>query len=156
MVFRYKYAFPMLLCLLLAVAESAAAHGMRHGGGVLAGDVSPEQRRKAELILAEANPKIQELRRQMRAKMAELQSFAYDNKTDPTVLPRLGRELQALRDTLRRELLELNDRLESEAGVQLRIRRGRGCADLTRLPPSSPEVLPEEQSYIPAAGRVRN
>ena len=89
MVLRYNYAFPVLLCLLLAVAESAAAHGMRHGGAFLAGETSPEQRRKAELILAEARPRLYELRQQMRAKVLELQSFAYDNKTDPAVSPRL-------------------------------------------------------------------
>ncbi len=155
MVLRYKYAFPVLLCLLLAVAESAAAHGMRHGG-VLAGEVSPEQRRKAELILAEARPRLHELRQQMRAKMVELQSFAYDNKTDPAVLPRLGRELQALRDSLRKELLELNDRLEKEVGVHLRIQRGRGCADLTQLPPSSVEAHPGVQPCLPAAETTQN
>lgn len=80
-------------------------------------ELSPDQRAKARTIIDEAQPRVRELRTRIREKMAELESLSYDQATSPDTLPRLGRELQLLRNELRATLLEMDRRLLREAGV---------------------------------------
>lgn len=135
--FRKSPPFPalaaLLLVLCLGMAASAALaqpHGYRHGAYDRNSQISPEQQAIADTIMDEARPRIQELHQKLHDKMMELKTFSYDKDTDPEVLPRLGRELQALRDALRAELQVLDTRLEQEAGFNVRPRSGRGCSGL--------------------------
>ncbi len=97
--------------------------------------LSPVQQARAKSILAEARPRIKELRKRIQNKMVELESLNYDRATSPETLPRLGRELQLLRDELRAELLYMDDRMLREVGVSLGPPVTRGCRmGHTRLP----------------------
>lgn len=89
--------------------------------------LSPVQQAKAKSILEETRPRIKELRKRIQNKMVELESLNYDQETSPETLPRLGRELQLLRDELRAELLHMDDRMIREVGVSLG-RPTRGAA----------------------------
>lgn len=100
------------------------------GGGAWMEHLSVEQRGLAEQILSDARPRLHELRQQLRFKMSEIKTFVYGRGTDPDVLPRLGQELQTLRNALYAELRTLEARLASEAGVPAPIYSGRGCAEL--------------------------
>ena len=124
-------ALLLALCLsLAATAAQAQPHGYRHGAQERSAQIPPEQQALVDAIMDEARPRILELHKQLHEKMMELKSFSYDKDTDPEVLPRLGRELQTLREALRAEIQTLDTRLEQEAGVSTRPRSGRGCSGL--------------------------
>lgn len=138
-----------LLCLLapLSLSQPAAAEHTRvsdppdgqgeYRMGRYLGDVqdmdawleqlSPTQQAKARVIMDEVRPRIRELRARIRDTMAELESLSYDQGTSPETLPRLGRELQLLRDELRATLLEMDKRMLRETGVSLGSPMSRGC-----------------------------
>lgn len=143
------------LCLLLTfclvqpvVAGHAGPGPAGHGGHMLKRyrpdvrdldewlqSLSPVQQAKAKSILEETRPRIKELRKRIQNKMVELESLNYDRETSPETLPRLGRELQLLRDELRAELLHMDDRMLREVGVSLGPPVTRGCRmGHTRLP----------------------
>lgn len=100
-------------------------------------NLNPEQREKAEQIVAEARPRLAQIRQEMREKMQELKSISYNNQSDPEDLARLGRQLQQQRDTLMQELHILDKRLKTEVGGGARMRQydGRGCAALEEATP---------------------
>ena len=108
------------------------AHKKPHAGPAWLDQLSTDQRQQAERILTDARPRLQELRQQLRLKMSEIKTFVYGRGTDPDVLPRLGQELQALRNALYAELRTLETRLADEAGVPARGQSGRGCSELAR------------------------
>lgn len=122
----------MLLAFLAAPAAAQCQRGEDGRFWNPPDALSPEQRVQAEHILKEARPRLRELTKKIHDKMLQLKSFVYDKDTDPEVLPRLGRELQTLRNELRQALHALDQRLEREAGVLPPRRRGRGCAALHR------------------------
>lgn len=137
MIFRRFFMPLVLMSLIVASAGLALAEGRGHRGHMRMENLSAEQREVAERIVAEVKPRIQELRKEVRDKMVELQSFSYRHDEDLHVLSRLGRELQTLRDMLRTELQNLDARLAQEAGLPQRPLRGRSCSNLQQrsLPP---------------------
>ena len=138
-----------ILLLVLGLGSSAAlaasGHGFRHGGSGWIDSLTDEQRQQVDRIVAETQPRLLELRVQMREKMKELQAFAYREDDDNEALSRLGHDLQALRDALRKELQALDERLVREVGVPALPYRGRSCSVLgTRTPPTEGgEVRPQ-------------
>ena len=93
--------------------------------------LTPEQRAVVDAIIDEARPRLRALRQQVHDKVRELKSFAYAEQTDPDVLPRLGRELQGLRDELHREIMAVRQRISEATGVSLGDHPGRGCSNLS-------------------------
>ena len=93
--------------------------------------LTPEQRAVADAIIDEARQRLRALRQQVRDKVRELKGFAYAEQTDPDVLPRLGRELQGLRDELHREIMTVRQRISEATGVSLGDHPGRGCSNLS-------------------------
>ncbi len=77
------------------------------------------QREKAREILKDAHPALHDLRNRIRGKKGELVSLSFDRNTPPETLPRLGQELQDLRDQLKSRLKEVEKRLNIEAGVTM-------------------------------------
>ncbi len=77
------------------------------------------QREKAREILKDAHPALHDLRNRIREKKGELVSLSFDRNTPPETLPRLGQELQDLRDQLKSRLKEVEKRLNIEAGVTM-------------------------------------
>lgn len=101
------------------------------------------QREKARKILKDAHPVMHDLRNRIREKKRELVSLSFDRNTPPETLPRLGQELQDLRDQLKARLKEVENRLYYEAGVAIGPLGGDGFwlstprgADDHRLPGS--------------------
>lgn len=131
----------LTFCLVQPVAAGHAGPGpMGHGGHMMnryrpdvrdldewLQSLSPVQQAKAKSILEETRPRIKELRKRIQNKMVELESLSYDQETSPETLPRLGRELQLLRDELRAELLHMDDRMLREVGDSLGPPATRGC-----------------------------
>ena len=89
-----------------------------------------EQRIKANAIVSDSLPKLQELDGQIHCKVDELQALTYSDNADPEALPKLGLDLQRLRNELRATLAAVNLRLQREAGVQLQHPMGRGCQSM--------------------------
>lgn len=79
----------------------------------------PVQQVQARKILQAAHPGVHALRERIREKKAELAALSFDSATPPDTLPRLGRELQILREQLRRRLLLVSDQLRDEVGVSM-------------------------------------
>ena len=141
---KYIIIGGLLLALGAGTALAGPGHEQGHeqgqgqGRGHRAADgveLTVEQRQIVHSIMSEAQPRLRELRALMREKMQALHAFAYRDDGDENVLSRLGGELQALRDELRKELQTLDERLEREAGLPARPYMGRGCSDLaTRMP----------------------
>lgn len=77
------------------------------------------QREKARKILREAHPGLHALRTGIREKKSELVALSFDRNTPAETLPRLGQELQNLRDRLKAGLKEVEKRLKIEAGVAM-------------------------------------
>lgn len=128
----------LLLSLTMPTGVLAAGHG--HGGGhrqyrdveEWLAELPAEQRERARTILEEERPAIEELRERIYAKMDELDSLSYSATTPSDALPRLGWELQNLRESLRACYRRVCDRLRAEAGVTFPVNRGRGCRSMTR------------------------
>ena len=89
-----------------------------------------EQRIKADAIVSDSLPRLQELDGQIHCKVDELQALTYSDEADPEALPKLGLDLQRLRNELRATLAAVNLRLQREAGVQLQHPMGRGCQSM--------------------------
>lgn len=89
-----------------------------------------EQRVKASAIVSDSLPRLQELDGQIHCKVDELQALTYSDNADPEALPKLGLDLQRLRNELRATLAAVNLRLQKEAGVQLQRPMGRGCQSM--------------------------
>ena len=89
-----------------------------------------EQRIKANAIVSDSLPKLQELDGHIHCKVDELQALTYSDNADPEALPKLGLDLQRLRNELRATLAAVNLRLQREAGVQLQHPMGRGCQSM--------------------------
>lgn len=79
----------------------------------------PVQQAQARKILQEAHPGVHALRERIREKKAELAALSFDSSTPPDTLPRLGQELQLLREQLRRRLILVNEQLRNEVGVPM-------------------------------------
>lgn len=79
----------------------------------------PFQQQRARLILTEAHPELQKLRREIYAKKSQLSAMTFSRQTQPEDLPRLGQQLQILRRELRMKLARVSQRLKYEAGVSM-------------------------------------
>ncbi|MDE7242290.1 hypothetical protein [Desulfovibrio sp.] len=79
----------------------------------------PRQRQQARKILQEAHPDVHVLRVRIRETKARLEGLAFDSDTPTDTLPRLGLELQMLRNRLRKRLQEISDQLRTEVGVPM-------------------------------------
>ena len=90
--------------------------------------LSPEQRAKAQAVIDEYSPKVNELRKSIMQKKNELAHLSYNQNTSPETLPRLGHELQQLRDELRALLQRADQRMDNEVGVPLGSPQTRGCS----------------------------
>lgn len=89
-----------------------------------------EQKRKASAIVDDSLPRLRALDRSIMGKVDELKAVTYSNDADPEALPKLGLDLQKLRDEMRAVLVQVNLRLQKEAGVQLMDPAGRGCQSM--------------------------
>ena len=122
----------------ISLAHAQGGHGRRlalEGPRTerwLAG-LSPELRQKARVILEEERPRIQNLHYQIHCKMQELEGLNYDNDIRPDALPRLGWELQKLRDQLHAAYQHIHERMRRELGVDF-VRPGRrGCRSISQF-----------------------
>lgn len=88
--------------------------------------LKPFQRERARQILREEHPTMRALRTAIREKKLQLASMSFDHDTNPEILPILGKELEALRRTLRTKLDALAKRLRYEAGVSMGPLEGDG------------------------------
>lgn len=88
----------------------------------------PSQRMKAQLIMEEYRPKVRDLRQRIFSKKSELEELSYNRNTSPDTLPRLGRELQVLRDELQALLIHADQRMRREVGIPLGTLASRGCS----------------------------
>ncbi len=86
------------------------------------------QRMEAQIIVAEYRPKVRELHQRIYSKKSELEDLRYNRTTLPNTLPRLGRELQILRDELQALLIQADQRMRREVGIPLGTLVGRGCS----------------------------
>lgn len=91
-------------------------------------DLPPQKCAKAIAIMDDFNKKNQYIRNLIDIKKRELESLKFDKKTSPDTLPRLGYELQVLRDELRTLLMNADQRMRLEVGVPLGTLASRGCS----------------------------
>lgn len=92
------------------------------------------QRQKASAIVTDSLPKLNEIDTKISGTVGELQALTYSDNADPEELPRLGLDLQRLREELRATLAAVNIRLQKEAGLRLSEPRGRGCESMRIYP----------------------
>ncbi len=90
--------------------------------------LTPQQRLKAQTVIDEYSPRILELRKRITQKKAELAHLSYNQTTSPDTLPRLGQELQMLRDELQTLLMRADQRMCAEVGIPLGSPQSRGCS----------------------------
>lgn len=90
--------------------------------------LTPQQRLKAQAIIDTYSPHILELRESIARKKRELALLSYNQTTSPDTLPRLGQELQRLRDELQALLLRADQQMCTEVGVSLGSPQSRGCS----------------------------
>lgn len=88
----------------------------------------PEQRLKARAIMADHERQVRELRHRIMQKKRELEHLCYAQDTPPETLPRLGRELQQLRDELRALFLRADQQMRAKLGVAPGRPASRGCS----------------------------
>lgn len=79
----------------------------------------PREREQARKILREAHPDVHVLRVRIREIKARLEGLSFDSANPTDTLPRLGQELQMLRNRLRKRLQEISDQLRTEVGVPM-------------------------------------
>lgn len=136
----HTFAILLLLLLSLSLPADIVAGGHGHGGGhrqyrdveEWLSELPPAQGERARAILDEERPAILELRERIHAKMEELDSLSYNANTPSDALPRLGWELQNLREELRARYRRVRERLYEEAGVDFPNHRGRGCRSMIK------------------------
>ena len=87
----------------------------------------PQKCAKAIAIMDDFKKKSYSLRQLIETKKCELESLSFDQKTSPDTLPRLGYELQVLRDELRAVHMNADQRMRLEVGVPLGTLASRGC-----------------------------
>lgn len=87
----------------------------------------PDLQARARAVVAAHAPKLDGLHEGIRLKMGELVALRYDGETPPESLPRLGHELQELRDALHAEIIRMDEELRREIGVSPGPPPGRGC-----------------------------
>lgn len=100
------------------------------------------QQERARRILRDAHPEIHALRVAIRQKKDELAALSFDTGTSPEALPRLGQDLQKLRDRLREKLVAVTHRLYYEAGVNVGPVGGEGFWLATPDAPPAPDEPP--------------
>ena len=88
----------------------------------------PQKCAKAIAIMDDFKKKSFYLRQLINTKKCELESLSFDQKTSPDTLPRLGYELQVLRDELRAVHMNADQRMRLEVGVPLGTLASRGCS----------------------------
>ena len=88
----------------------------------------PQKCAKAIAIMDDFKKKSFNLRQLIATKKHELESLSFDQKTSPDTLPRLGYELQVLRDELRAAHMNADQRMRLEVGVPLGTLASRGCS----------------------------
>lgn len=93
--------------------------------------LSADQRLQAEAIIQKRHTRLHALRDNVCNKLRELQEFSYSENTNTETLARLGKELQDVRELLRKEWSALVKELQQELGVSIPIKRGRGSTNLT-------------------------
>lgn len=81
--------------------------------------LSPDQAARARAVIAEVHPELSAMRAAIRDKKNQLVHLSFGRDTPPETLPRLGQELQELRDKLAARLKDVEQRLKTEAGVSL-------------------------------------
>ena len=88
----------------------------------------PQKCAKAIAIMDDFKKKSHYLRELIETKKNELESLSFDQKTSPDTLPRLGYELQVLRDELHAVHMNADQRMRLEVGVPLGTLASRGCS----------------------------
>ncbi len=146
---------PLLFFGCLSLAYTVHAHDpIKSSDMRWAQELTEEQIAIAKAIIDEAAPRVQALREEVQAKMRTLKNFCYTDVKDHEELILLGQQLQLSREALRHELITLDNRLMSEAGVSLdSAYRGRNCGDLTESETYSPtknlQVTSHSQNHNP-------
>ncbi len=142
----FLFLFPAALVILpVAAAQAHQAHdGCRT---YEEGDVQPdcrnweilysnidglpqEKQDKAREIVQESLPGLQSIEKRIALKMNELNDITYSTSADADSLPRLGMDLQKLRNELATAIMQVNIRLQKEAGVSMQKPAGRGCRSM--------------------------
>ncbi|MDO5536415.1 MAG: hypothetical protein Q4F72_02640 [Desulfovibrionaceae bacterium] len=130
-----------LLLPLLVLASQAWADTAGRGSDSAAGcqwdklyqclDDLPEDRQaRASEIVSESLPALQAIDARISLKMDELKAVTYSDEADAETLPKLGMDLQRLRNEMRDALMQVNLRLMREVGVQMPPPAGRGCRSM--------------------------
>ena len=88
----------------------------------------PQKCAKAIAIMDDFKKKSFNLRQLIATKKHELESLSFDQKTSLDTLPRLGYELQVLRDELRAAHMNADQRMRLEVGRPLGTVASRGCS----------------------------
>ncbi len=122
-----KYISIALCFILLSVGSFA--HTRERKWSI---DLTPEQEKKAWVILEKYKPKIRILRQGLRDKMNQLKEFHYSSPNDHDALALLGQELQKEREALRQELKKLDAELMQKVGGTIQGYRGHDCNSLTK------------------------
>ena len=89
-----------------------------------------EKQDKAREIVQESLPGLQSIEKRIALKMNELNDITYSTSADADSLPRLGMDLQKLRNELATAIMQVNIRLQKEAGVSMQKPAGRGCRSM--------------------------
>ncbi len=122
-----KYISIALCFILLSVSSFAHTRERKWSA-----HLTPEQEKKAWIILEKYKPKIQTLRQGLRDKMNQLKEFQYSSPNDHEALALLGQELQKEREALRQELKKLDAELMQKVGGSLHGYRGHDCNSLLK------------------------
>lgn len=102
--------------------------------GVSLERLPPKKYATAIAIMDDFRKKSYYLRKLIETKKGELESLNFDHKTSPDTLPRLGYELQTLRDELRAVHMNADQRMRLEVGIPLGTLASRGCSmDFERM-----------------------
>lgn len=88
----------------------------------------PQKCAKAIAIMDDFKRKSFYLRHLIDVKKNELEGLSFNQNTPPEALPRLGCELQILRDELRAVLMNADQRMRLEVGIPLGTLASRGCS----------------------------
>ena len=105
-----------------------------------------DKKEKAIGIVQESLPGLQDIDRRINLKMNELKEITYSSSANADELPRLGMDLQKLRNELANAIMQVNIRLHNEAGVPMQKPAGRGCRSMRMH--HDEQVLPESASRV--------
>ena len=97
-------------------------------------ELPEEQKQKASAIVTDSLPRLHEIDTKISGTVGELRALTYSDNADPEALPRLGLDLQRLREELKATLAAVNIRLQKEAGLRLSEPAGRGCESMRVYP----------------------